>query len=228
MDSLAQLLFPVTCLLCGDSGLELCHGCDQKILRNSQRMQIDDVTLWAAAYYGEELAKIILLAKEKNNAQARNFLAQLLVKRIMEARSGVESSETLILIPLPSSPAANRARGFRHGYLLAKGVARLLSHHGESSVEAREYLYVNRRIADQSNLNRAQRASNLADAYSVKLGRNFRGSSPKPSHVYLIDDLVTSGASAREGLRALRSAGIAPLGVLSAAVSSRVSTGVFS
>ncbi len=221
MGSLSQLLFPLACLICGDLGFDLCPSCDQKILRNSRNIYLNGARLWGAAYYCEELAQIILQAKEKNSAPARNFLVQLLVAKLMEVSNICESSAAVTLIPIPSRAAANRKRGFRHAYLLANELGSVLKQEGIGKVEVQEVLQVDRAIADQSNLNREQRAANIAGAYSIRSGRGRRVSQGGAS-VFLVDDLVTTGASTREGLRALNGAGIAPVAVLCAGVSPRL------
>ena len=222
MDSLLQLLFPTTCLICEASGQNLCQGCDSKIIRNFTSFKVESTKVHSAAFYGDELARVILLAKEKNNLAARNFLAELVVHSFMRATRELEGSQTILLIPIPSRSVANRKRGFRHSHLLAKRVACLIERHSSHLVTVRESLKVNRRTADQSGLNRAQRDKNLVGAFSFQGSSQSTGGAGAGKLVFLIDDLVTSGISIREGLHALKEAGINPFGALSAGVSPRV------
>lgn len=184
--------------------------------------QIEGAQVWAGAYYGDELAQLILLAKEENSALARNYLGHLLVNPFMNATEELDQETEVTLIPIPSSKAANRHRGFRHSFLLARVLAALIEKSSMRQVEVKEALRVNRRIADQSNLNRAERARNVTGAYSINSRQIADPSHPAARSIFLIDDLVTSGSSIREGLRALRQLGIAPAGVLAAGVSPRV------
>jgi len=222
MDSLLQLLFPASCLICESSGQSLCQDCDSKIIRNPMAFKVESTNVHSAAFYGDELARVILLAKEKNNLAARNFLAELVVHSFMGATRELKGSHTILLIPIPSRSVANRKRGFRHSHLLAKRVASLIERHSSHPVTVRELLKVNRRTADQSGLNRAQRSENLSGAFSFQGSSQSKGGVGAGELVFLIDDLVTSGISIREGLRALKEAGINPFGVLSAGVSPRV------
>jgi len=222
MDSLLQLLFPVVCLICADSGPVVCSSCEKRILRVTGQREIEGTTLWAGAYYGDELAQLILLAKEENNAPARNYLAHLLVETFMSSATELNRASVVTLIPIPSSAAANRKRGFRHSYLLARDVASLIKRVSSCDVGVNEALRVNRKIADQSNLNRADRFRNMSGAYSADSRRFRRPSHQAPESIFLIDDLVTSGSSVQEGLRALRQLGITLSGVLAAGVSPRV------
>ena len=123
----------------------------------------------------------------------------------------------ILLVPIPSSSRANRKRGYRHSYLLVRELAKELSRATALKVVASELLQTNRKIADQSALNRQERLVNMHGAYSLVAGasrQRFQG-----NRLYLVDDLVTSGSSLREGLRALRSGGFSPTGVLLAGVS---------
>lgn len=224
MGSITHLLFPTSCLLCQSTGEGVCASCDLKILRQRERLRLRESDLWAAAHYGDELAQIILLAKEKNNAIARNFLVNLLVETFMRATKDFTEPLTAILIPIPSSKSANRKRGFRHSFLLAKGLAARVENGSPHQVAVGEILRVNRKIADQSNLSKSERVKNLSGAYSAtaRLPPFFGATAGKV--VYLIDDLVTSGTSVREGVRALKVAGITPNAVLSAGVGRGVFT----
>jgi len=222
MSSIMQLLFPSSCLLCQSLGEGLCASCDLKILRQRERLRLRESDLWAAAHYGDELAQIILLAKEKNNSIARNFLVTLLVETFVRATKDFTEPFATTLIPIPSSRSANRKRGYRHSFLLAKGLAARVASNSPHQVDVLEVLRVNRRIADQSNLSKSERVKNLAGAYSVRVGLPSDNGVKGRSVVFLIDDLVTSGTSMREGLRALQEAGIAPNAVLSAGVGARV------
>ncbi len=222
MSSLLQMLFPTTCLICALPGPWLCNPCEEKISRVPTGGEIGGMKLWAGAYYGDELSQLILLAKEQNSAPARNYLAQLIVEAFMSAAIIPIQGSAVTLIPIPSSSAANRQRGFRHSYLLARRTASLIERATSQQVEVKEGLRVNRKIADQSNLNRGERERNLSGAYSVDNRHIRRSTQQVPERIFLIDDLVTSGSSIREGLRALQELGITPCGVLAAGVSPRV------
>jgi predicted amidophosphoribosyltransferase len=88
----------------------------------------------------------------------------------------------------------------------------------KGSVSIQELLVVNRKVADQTNLNREQRERNVQGAYAVTKTSDLA----EQADLYLIDDLLTTGSSVREGIRALRQAGLRPTGVLTAGVSPRL------
>jgi predicted amidophosphoribosyltransferase len=222
VDSILNLLFPVSCLMCSAEGVEFCQSCTWKISRKAHRYELGAFPFWAGAHYGEDLSKLILLAKEKNNFVARNFLATLIVQSFMLATLGVPKTEKTLFVPIPSSRAANRKRGFRHAYQLATRAASIISDTDRGEVKVHELLRVNRRIMDQSNLNRSQRVQNLSGAYSLLPSATKRQLARGYQRIFLVDDLVTTGTSAREGLATLQEAGFTPSGVLAAGVSGRV------
>jgi len=67
-----------------------------------------------------------------------------------------------------------------------------------------------REVKDQSNLNKIQRFNNLENAYSL-IDQSLVGST-----CILMDDLITTGSSISEAIRALSEAKITILGVVTA------------
>ncbi|MDR0782675.1 MAG: hypothetical protein LBE83_02835, partial [Propionibacteriaceae bacterium] len=67
-----------------------------------------------------------------------------------------------------------------------------------------------RRVSDQSELSSADRECNLAGSLVRTGGQGSRW-------VILVDDVVTTGASLREGVRALSASGPAPIGLATVA-----------
>jgi len=178
------------------------------------------LSVWPAAVISPELTKIILLAKEVNIRRARNYLGHLLVESYMRADASQENPVPISFIPIPSSLRANRQRGYKHSLELAKELRRKLLPHIKSEVVVSDILRVNRAVADQSGLDRAERISNLRGAYSVvEAGTQLVRARSGELKVYLIDDLMTTGSSLQEGWRALTEAGMRTSGALVAGAS---------
>ena len=206
MGEISQLLFPERCVGCSQSHGLLCKRCSREwgfSIRNS----IDCVPLISTSYYSLSISHIILRAKENNDSRARRVLANAIAIHITQPR---------ILIPIPSSPANNRRRGYDHSLLLAKEVARL------SGSKVWPALRIIRKVRDQTQLAHAKRFINLSGSYaldpSILKGNEFG------REVVLIDDLVTTGASMREAIRALSVSGefgegkIRPIQAISACI----------
>jgi predicted amidophosphoribosyltransferase len=161
-----ELLFPQTCLICGEAGIELCTSCYRQINFRPFHGLVAGIEFSAGAIYNDEISQLILMAKEQNISAARNVLADLLVKAYMELVSEGKSIHPLGLIPIPSSKSSNRTRGYKHSTLLSQRVCNLLSQHLGVEIKVLELLRVNRKISDQSGLNKLERSANLDGAYS--------------------------------------------------------------
>lgn len=117
-------------------------------------------------------------------------LAGLLAQEI--AASGNDQPECLI--PVPMHPSRERERGFNQAEEIALWLA------DELGVPVVSHLALRRKLGDtQSGLTRRQRLVNLKGA--------FRVSGPIPEHVAVVDDVVTTGATAEELARKLKKAG---------------------
>jgi len=110
-----------------------------------------------------------------------------------------------VLVPVPMDAAARRRRGFNQAERIARRLAR------EWALPlAAGALTKPAGTAAQSMLGRAERERNLAAAF--RLGRPVIAGRP----ALLVDDLVTSGATARACAGVLRAAGAADIRVLCA------------
>ena len=99
-----------------------------------------------------------------------------------------------LVVPVPLHPRRLHTRGFNPACELARVVARRTG--------ARLAPTALRRLRDtpsQTGLGRSARARNVRGA--------FRARRALPDHVWLVDDVVTTGATLSEAARALRSAG---------------------
>ena len=164
--------------------------------------------MWASAHYSPKSSQIILAAKENNNRAARNILAEVISKTLIEVMKS-HPGKVPFLVPIPSSKAMNRRRGFEHALLLTKEVAQRYS----GKIVVAPVLFHNRAVRDQTQLPFSARAGNLFGAYSVK---SPSGESPRDLVAVIIDDLITSGSSVREAVRALKSGAISPVAAISA------------
>ena len=216
-----NLLYPAICIICEEPGTEFCNSCSKRLKPVVSMLQLADVTCVAGALYGDELAKLILLAKESNSRTARGILASYLFEAFLG--SGTKLNASVSFVPLPSRKAANRVRGYKHATLLCKALSEQLDRKLAVKTNVVDQLRVNRRILDQSNLGKVERIQNLAGAYSWGEWGGLRGSRQvAQSHTWiLVDDLVTTGTTMLEGVRAMRAAGLYPRTVLSAGIADR-------
>lgn len=105
----------------------------------------------------------------------------------------------LVLVPVPSGRRAVRSRGHDPVGRLAARAALALNATGTRTGLAPVLTQV-RRVADQAGLDSAARAANLTG--SLRCRRPLSGRS-----VVIVDDVVTTGATLAEAVRAVRAAG---------------------
>ncbi len=117
-------------------------------------------------------------------------------------RAAGPDGEVVMLVPVPSSRGAVRARGHDPARRIALAAAGELRRAG-TPARVVPVLRQGRVVADQTGLNSRQRLENLAGALVVAPGggRLLLG-----GRVVLVDDLMTTGASLTEAARAVRAA----------------------
>lgn len=177
-----------------------------------------------ASPYDELMRRLISAHKERQVLTLTPFLASRLAAALDcllddpgpgTTGSGVPGGRPVpvTLVPVPSTPAAVRRRGYDATWALARQAAR--RHSGRHPVRARRLLTVSRRLQDQSGLGAEARWQNLAGGYRVV------GAPQLPGPVVVVDDLVTTGASLTEAVRALEAAGVPVLGAATVAATER-------
>jgi predicted amidophosphoribosyltransferase len=114
--------------------------------------------------------------------------------------------DPVLLVPIPSTPAAVRARGGDHVLRLARAAAGELRRAGWD-VRVERLLGTARARRDSAGLDAAARQENLAGAFRPRLLGIARST---PARVLLVDDLVTTGATLAEAASVLRAVGARP------------------
>jgi ComF family protein len=116
-----------------------------------------------------------------------------------------------LVVPMPLHWFRRWRRGFNQSELLAREVSRRLGLPMAAGVLARR-----RHAPPQSGLSSAARRRNVAGLFSVKDRLEVEG-----RRVLLVDDVLTTGATAQSAARALKSAGAAQVVVLTLARADR-------
>jgi len=109
-----------------------------------------------------------------------------------------------LVVPVPLHPRRLRARGFNPALVVARAVARIAA--APLAPTALERV---RDTPSQTGLSAAARRRNVRGA--------LRARGAVPARVWLVDDVVTTGATLREAARALRRAGARSIVAVAAA-----------
>lgn len=115
-----------------------------------------------------------------------------------------------VIVPMPLHWRKRLERGFNQSELLARFVAK------RSGIPIAKSLYRKKGTDPQAGLTRAQRRTNVAGAFEVKRRHEVDG-----RHVLLIDDVLTTGATASACSAVLKRAGAKRVTVLTLARADR-------
>jgi len=113
-----------------------------------------------------------------------------------------------LLVPVPSRPSVVRTRGHDPMLRIVRAAAGVLRAAG-ADVSVSPLLRQRDAVADQAGLTSGERAVNLVDRMAARAGR-LRGLSRAGVAVTALvcDDVITTGATAREAQRALEEVGL--------------------
>jgi len=209
LQPLLQLIYPPNCLICLAAGSAICFRCKSGWQQDVKVGQVAKTSLYFTNFYNPEVAKIILSAKENGNHIAKDLLASSIVKSLRKAIIDLNLVSEIALVGIPSSLASIRKRGRDHIDDLANEVVKISKTYGISVINL-SILSLSKKVKDQSNLNKLQRMHNMSGAYLA----NCPESTFK--NLIIIDDLITTGASIQEGIRALSVINLRPVAIITA------------
>jgi predicted amidophosphoribosyltransferase len=190
--TVAQLLSHLVCVRgcvgCGAPGGDICPACTARLEPSASGRTpagIDRVVVpWAYQGAGRSLVLRLKLGATRSAA----YPLVVAMRRAAVRAGGLSGMVTWV----PGKPADTRRRGFDHAELLAAGVASGLG------LSCRGLLDRRRIPLDQAALSASDRRANLADAFRAPFS---------PPEVVLVDDLMTTGATAEACAQALRAGG---------------------
>ena len=196
---LLDLLFPPKCILCGKllekQETDLCRACREESPEClGKHKNFSFLDSWAAIwYYEKNIRQSILRFKFRRARHYADVYGRLLAMRLLQLYP--EGFDVLTWVPI------SRARRFTRGYdqveLLARAVGREL---GMKPIKALKKMRNNR---PQSGISgQAQRRANVLGVYRVISSAQVQG-----KRILLLDDIITTGATAGECARVLLTAG---------------------
>lgn len=211
MKPLVDLVYPPRCPLCGAALAEqdgLCGDCwglldiPGEDEGDALTQAAGAVPVYAATFYNDASRRLVLDYKHGGRITHARLLARLIAARLPDP---VDGAARPLLVPVPLHRGRLWQRGFNQAAVLAGELARMGK--GEALVDG---LLRRKRTPSLGGLGREARDRALAGAITVNPGRSGRIAG---RDVVLVDDVFTSGATARACVSALAEAGARSIAV---------------
>lgn len=225
LDSALDLLLGTRCAGCGEPGRMLCPACRSRLPVRAavawpSPVPEGLVTPWALAPYDGAVRELVVGHKDRGQLSHRRVLGAMLARSVAAAVAPLDPTVPVVLVPVPSRPGAARRRGHDPMGALVSSAARVLR--AERPVTTARLLASRGGIADQAGLDARARAANVAGSMCCPSRPLRRLARVSPSaYVVVCDDVLTTGATAREAQRALEAVGLAPVAIAAVAATRR-------
>jgi len=218
--SLATLALPPTCCLCGAWGgrdlrgapLDLCDICRVLLPRNAipcvrcaipveRPGTLCAACARAAPVFDAAVAPYLYAYPAEHLVRGLKFAGQRLYGRVLGQllaaaclmRNGPRPE---VLVPVPLHAARYRQRGFNQAHEIARFAGCTLGIAVDPGILVRVAA-----TREQSGLSLRERKINVRGAFALRR-------QPHAAHVALVDDVLTTGSTASEAARVLKSAGV--------------------
>jgi competence protein ComFC len=188
-DSILSIIYSTeeVCILCGSYCMEeelICKSCFKKIefFNRSSKLKKYNIELqcYSAAYYSGPIMELVRRLKYKSDFNCGEVIAGYLVELVKN-----NSIEYDLITYVPMTRAALQKRGFNQGRFLASTVGSTLDK------PVRELIKKIRNTKDQIGLDAINRWENLNDCFKIKDKKPI-----KNKKILLVDDVITTGATA--------------------------------
>jgi predicted amidophosphoribosyltransferase len=199
LDDVAHVVAGARCVACDNAALGLCRDCAPELRPRPRIVRQHPCRISASRDYDGVLRSAIIAWKEQGRFTVERPLAHVLAAAIL----ALDADPPITLVPVPARADRRRVRGADVIADVARRAAKLLR---EIDVETRVLpsLGFARKVRDQAGLTAAARAANLHGSLVARR--------TPPGSVVVVDDIVTTGATLSEAVRALRDRGVTVVG----------------
>lgn len=218
-DAARDLVLGSACVGCGASGRVLCRPCGRTLPAGGRQCWPTPsppglAPPFAAGDYDGLLKALVNQHKERGVFALAAPLGDVLSAVVIDLLKEVgDPAGPVWLVPVPSRRAVARRRGHDPLLRVARRSARLLRTRGVDA-SVRRALVTVARVRDQALLDAADRAVNLHGSLRCRRVR------PPNGVVVVVDDVITTGSTAREAQRALEARGF-PVHAIAAVAATR-------
>lgn len=219
VSSFLDIFFPRKCIFCKKEGEFLCSSCifsiplqkDQfcpkcrKISElgktHAQCISYTSLSgLLSACHYQKSpvLQKALYHLKYHFNTSLRHEIASLMIRVLSQTPIGLDAGNVLF-VSIPLHPTRRRWRGFNHAELLARSLAEYYNFPHISLLRRTRY------TKQQSLLKKSDRIQNVHKAFI--LNTKIDHTKWLQYMLFLVDDVISTGATMEEAARVLKEAG---------------------
>ncbi len=216
IDRVLRFLFPPKCILCQDlltdSQTDLCHNCRSSVQNFTKiKFKPSFVAHWTGLWYYKENVRLsILRYKFSNKRSYAGAYARMLAIKL--EKDGFNNFDVLTWVPV--GPLRRLRRGYDQVKLLAMALGK------EMNVMPLQTLKKIRNTPPQSGIpDASRRRANVLGAYRAVNISSFAG-----KRILLLDDILTTGATASECSRVLLTAGASEVNLAVLAVAAHDKT----
>lgn len=216
LKSFLNLFLQSHCPLCQRSTSDaVCEYCARQLKSCGQKNPCaswqGDIPVFGWSIYGGSIKRAIAVMKYENQPHIGTVLGEWLGEAWLQNLPYRDSQ--LLVVPIPMHPQKQKQRGYNQAALIAQSFCRTtklkLTLNGLSRI---------RETKAQFGLSMTEREKNLTEAFTV--GQEFRTHRPNVP-VLLVDDIYTTGATAKSAVQAFRQSGIPVLGLAAVAMTSK-------
>src|SRR3989344_1420246 len=200
LSTILNLIFPSSCLACGQEGEYFCEGClkDLPLAENPE----EDFIYSVFNYRDKAVKRAVWLLKYNGKYSIATILARAMSDKIAEELSELEAFENFtepVVIPIPLSKKRLKERGFNQAEILAEELVKI----NKELNLVKNVLYKTKETKNQARLrDRSERLKNLKGCFEIKNPELI-----KSRNIILIDDVSTTGATLVEAKKVLLASG---------------------
>lgn len=196
-----DLFFPKICLNCGYLGAYICPGCRARLIYlRKQTLLCREKGMdgfISCLHYNPVLKKIIKAVKYRLVKEAIPDLLGLTDQSFIKKIKNLTTDPHTVIQPLPLTPARLKQRGFNLAQKISSYLCDFLN------IKEADFLIRVGNPQPQAQIKgKAKRIKNIVGTFKIKEGKEVLGKT-----VILVDDVLTTGATAREAVKTLKSAG---------------------
>ncbi|MDR7168208.1 putative amidophosphoribosyltransferase [Nocardia kruczakiae] len=203
MRTLLDLVLPQYCGGCGSAGTGWCEECAATLWAGPMRVwpRTDPgVPCWALSGYAGPARRAVVAAKESGRRDLAAPLGRALARGLGVLRA---PGRPLILVPAPSRRVAARRRGGDPVLRTARVATGWLS-----DCHLAPVLWARGGVRDSVGLSAPARRDNLAGRIAGRIESSSVLVTLADADIVLVDDVLTTGATAAESVRVLAGTGV--------------------